>query len=69
MRAELNALRARTREQSALIDRLQKAYAETIGPSGQPAVKANGSGKPVPLRADAKAANGKAERVAESDKS
>jgi hypothetical protein len=68
MRAELDALRARTREQSALIDRLQKAYAETIGPSGQPAAKANGSGKPVPLRAEAKSANGKAEAVTESDK-
>ncbi len=55
LRAELDALRTRTREQSALIDRLQKAYAETIGPSGQPAAKLNG-GKPVPLRPDAKAA-------------
>ncbi|MEO8650972.1 MAG: hypothetical protein ABI391_01640 [Hyphomicrobiaceae bacterium] len=67
MRAELNALRARTREQSALIDRLQKAYAETIGPSGQPAAKANGSGKAGPALADAKAANGKAANGA-SDK-
>jgi hypothetical protein len=57
MRAELNALRARTREQSALIDRLQKAYAETIGPSDQPAAKANG--KAEPARVDAKAASGK----------
>jgi hypothetical protein len=67
MRAELNALRARTREQSALIDRLQKAYAETIGPGGQPVSKANGSGKPVPLRADAKAANGKSDAGSEGD--
>jgi hypothetical protein len=59
MRAELNALRARTREQSALIDRLQKAYAETIGPSGQPAAKANGSGKAGPARIDANATNGR----------
>ena len=69
MRAELNALRARTREQSALIDRLQKSYAETIGPSGQPlAAKANGSAKPVPLRADAKVANGKTDASSEGDK-
>jgi uncharacterized coiled-coil protein SlyX len=68
MRAELNALRARTREQSALIDRLQKSYAETIGPSGQPAVKANGSGKPASLRAEVKAANDKADPVAGSEK-
>ncbi len=59
MRAELNALRARTREQSALIDRLQKSYAETIGPDGQPAAKSNGSGKAAPRRVDTKAANGK----------
>ena len=59
MRAELNALRARTREQSALIDRLQKSYVETIGPTDQPSAKANGSGKAVPLRADAKSAIGK----------
>jgi len=57
MRAELNALRARTREQSALIDRLQKSYAETLGPDGEPAAKANG--KATPRRADLKAANGK----------
>jgi hypothetical protein len=59
MRAELNALRARTREQSALIDRLQKAYAETIGPGDQPAALANGSGKAAPLRAEAKSAKGR----------
>jgi len=57
MHAELNALRARTREQSALIDRLQKAYAETIGPNGQPAAKANG--KAAPARIDVKVASGK----------
>lgn len=56
LRAELDALRTRTREQSALIDRLQKAYAETIGPSGQPAAKLNG-GKPASARPDAKVAN------------
>jgi chromosome segregation ATPase len=55
LRAELDALRTRTREQSALIDRLQKAYAETIGPSGQPAAKLNGA-KSAAQRSD-KAAN------------
>lgn len=58
LRAETEVLRTRTREQSALIDRLQKALAETIGPIGQPApaAKLNGS-KAVPLRADTKAAD------------
>ena len=59
MRAELNALRARTREQSALIDRLQKTQAEFMGPESEPAAKANG--KSAPRRVDVKAANGKAD--------
>jgi hypothetical protein len=59
MRAELNALRARTREQSALIDRLQKAYGETIGSDDQQAAMANGSGKATPLRVESKSAKGK----------
>jgi len=50
MRAELDALRARSREQGALIDRLQKAITETAAmPPREP-------NKPIPLRADAAAA-------------
>ncbi len=51
MRAELDALRARSREQSALIDRLQKAIAETADAAPR-AHGLNGS-KPIPLRPDA----------------
>lgn len=47
MRAELDALRTRSREQGALIDRLQKAIAETAS------VPLRETGKPIPLRADA----------------
>jgi uncharacterized coiled-coil protein SlyX len=51
MRAELDALRTRSREQSALIDRLQKAIAETADTAPR-AQSLNGS-KPIPLRPDA----------------
>lgn len=51
MRAELDALRTRSREQSALIDRLQKAIAETADAAPR-AQGLNGS-KPIPLRPDA----------------
>jgi chromosome segregation ATPase len=51
MRAELDALRTRSREQGALIDRLQKAITETA------AVPLRETGKPIPLRADAAAGN------------
>jgi len=50
MRAELDALRTRSREQSALIDRLQKAIAETADAAPK-AASMNGS-KPIPLRPD-----------------
>jgi len=53
MRAELDALRTRSREQSALIDRLQKAIAETADAAPR-AQGLNGS-KPIPLRPDAAA--------------
>ena len=49
MRAELDTLRTRSREQSALIDRLQKAIAETA----DAAPRVAGSSKPTPLRPDA----------------
>lgn len=51
MRAELDTLRTRSREQSALIDRLQKAIAETA----DAAPRVAGSSKPAPLRPDAAA--------------
>jgi uncharacterized coiled-coil protein SlyX len=58
MRAELDALRARSREQSALIDRLQKAISETaeVAPraTGLAAASLNG-GKPIPLHPGAQA--------------
>ncbi len=53
MRAELDALRTRSREQNALIDRLQKAIAETADTAPR-AAGLNGS-RPVPLRPDAAA--------------
>lgn len=49
MRAELDALRTRTREQSAMIDRLQKSRADAM-PGGASGDKANGAAA-VPLRA------------------
>lgn len=55
MRAELDALRTRSREQSALIDRLQKAIAETAAIAPRARASLNGS-KPVPLRPDQKSA-------------
>jgi uncharacterized coiled-coil protein SlyX len=55
MRAELDALRTRSREQSALIDRLQKAIAETAETAPRAAAGLNG-GRPIPLRPDASAA-------------
>jgi len=61
MRAELDALRTRSREQSALIDRLQKAIAETA--DATPRAGLNGS-KAIPLRPDA----GTAAQADESDK-
>jgi uncharacterized coiled-coil protein SlyX len=51
MRAELDTLRTRSREQSALIDRLQKAIAETA----DIAPRASSGGKPTPLRPEASA--------------
>jgi uncharacterized coiled-coil protein SlyX len=42
MRAELEALRSRTREQAAMIDRLQKAHAASVA-SGAAGDKANGA--------------------------
>ncbi len=54
MRAELDTLRARTREQTALIDRLQKANAEAGKASGTAGAKLNG-GAAVPLRPGASA--------------
>ncbi len=49
MRAELDALRSRTREQAAMIDRLQKAHADAMS-LGTPGDKANGA-TAVPIRA------------------
>ncbi|MFN3744499.1 MAG: hypothetical protein ACK4TL_07320 [Hyphomicrobiaceae bacterium] len=54
MRAELDALRTRAREQSALIDRLQKAIAETAETAPRGRQGLNG-GRSVPLRSDASA--------------
>jgi uncharacterized coiled-coil protein SlyX len=51
MRAELDTLRTRSREQSALIDRLQKAIAETA----DAAPRVASSSKPTPLRPDTSA--------------
>lgn len=59
MRAELDALRTRSREQSALVDRLQKAIAETTEAApraGAPVAASLNGGKPIPLRAEAAAA-------------
>lgn len=58
MRAELDVLRTRSREQSALIDRLQKAIAETADAAPRAtdaAASGLNGGKPIPLRPDARA--------------